>query len=192
LSHDWIADTNFFQLLDAEDARIAAAVKAANCPDCGGRLDQANYPRKPRGGEIGAAGEIFDRRRSFSCCREGCRHRRTPASLVFLGRRVYLAVTVVMLALRAAVTVAVPPPASPPRRTLRRWLAWFAFERIRCMNGVLPKRRVAPQDGGDGRCSSVEEASRGVASERADGSRVLRRAGPGAELAALLDVSPAA
>ena len=33
-----------------------------------------------------------------------------------------------MLALRAAVTVAVAPPASPPRRTLRRWLAWFAFE----------------------------------------------------------------
>jgi len=128
LSHVWIADTNFFQLLDAEDARIAAAVKAANCPDCGGRLDQANYPRKPRGGEVGAAGEILDRRRSFSCCREGCRHRRTPASLVFLGRRVYLAVTVVVMALRAAVPFALAAPASPPRRTLRRWLAWFAFE----------------------------------------------------------------
>jgi hypothetical protein len=45
---------------------------------------------------------------------------------VFLGRRVYLAVTVVMSAWRSAVTIA--PPASPPRRTLRRWLAWFAFE----------------------------------------------------------------
>ena len=128
LSHDWIAETNFFHLLDAEDARTAAAVKAADCPDCGGRLDQANYPRKPRGGEVGAAGEIFDRRRSFCCRREGCRHRRTPASLVFLGRRVYLAVTIVLTALRSAVTVAPPAAASPARRTLRRWLAWFATE----------------------------------------------------------------
>ena len=127
MSHDWIAETNFFHLLDTEDARTAAAVKAAHCPDCGGRLDQANYPRKPRGGEVGAAGEIFDRRRSFCCRREGCRHRRTPASLVFLGRRVYLAVAIVVAAWRSTVTVT-PPPASPPRRTLRRWLAWFAVE----------------------------------------------------------------
>lgn len=126
MSHDWIADTNFFHLLDAEDARTAAAVKAADCPDCGGVLDRANYPRKPRGGEDGAAGEIFKRRRSFCCRREGCRHRRTPASLVFLGRRVYLAVTIVLTAWRSAVTVA--PPASPPRWTVRRWLAWFATE----------------------------------------------------------------
>ncbi len=128
MSHDWIADTNFFHLLDAEDARTAAAVKAADCPDCGGRLDQANYPRKPRGGEVGAAGEILVRRRSFCCCREGCRHRRTPPSLVFLGRRVYLAVTIVLTAWRSAVTAAPPPPTSPPRWTLRRWLAWFATE----------------------------------------------------------------
>ncbi len=59
LSHDWIPDSNFFHLLDAEDARVTAAVKAAGCPDCGGRLDQANYPRKPRGGDLAAAGEIF-------------------------------------------------------------------------------------------------------------------------------------
>ncbi len=128
LSHDWIADTNFFHLLDAEDARTAAAVKAADCPDCGGRLDQANYPRKPRGGEVGAAGETFRRRRSFCCRREGCRHRRTPASLVFLGRRVYLAVTIVLAAWRSAVTVAPSSPASPPWSTLRRWLGWFATE----------------------------------------------------------------
>jgi hypothetical protein len=72
------------------------------------------------------AGEILNRRRSFCCRREGCRHRRTPPSLVFLGRRVYLAVTIVLSAWRSAVTAL--PPASPPRWTLRRWLAWFATE----------------------------------------------------------------
>ena len=120
MSHDWIADRNFFQLLDAEDARVTAEVKAGGCPDCGGRLDQANYPRKPRGGDIGTVGEVFDRRRSLCCAREGCRHRRTPPSLVFLGRRVYLAITVVTAAWRSATT------GSPPRRTVGRWRSWFA------------------------------------------------------------------
>jgi hypothetical protein len=121
LSYDWIADRKFFDLLDAEDARTAAAVKAAGCPHCGGRLDQANYPRKPRGGEVGAGGEDLDRRRSFCCAREGCRRRRTPPSLVFFGRRVYLAVTVVMACWRAVCS-----PAGPPRRTVGRWCRWFA------------------------------------------------------------------
>lgn len=120
MSHDWIADINFFRVLDAEDARVTAEVRSAGCPDCGGRLDQANYPRKPRGGELGEAGEIFDRRRSLCCAREGCRHRRTPPSLMFLGRRVYLAITVVVAAWRSAT------PASPPWRTVDRWRSWFA------------------------------------------------------------------
>lgn len=130
MSHDWIADDNFFLLLDDEDARSTAALRAGGCPACGGRLDQANYPRKPRGGDVGAAGELLHRRRRSLCCaKEGCRKRATPPSLVFLGRRVYLAVAIVVTAWRSAVTVAPPPPpASPPRRTLRRWLAWFAVE----------------------------------------------------------------
>jgi hypothetical protein len=122
LSHDWIPDINFFHLLDAEDARVAAAVKATGCPHCGGRLDRADYPRKPRGGEMGAGGEAFERRRSLCCSRGGCRRRKTPPSLVFLGRRVYLAMTVVMSAWRAATTTR----RSPPARTVRRWRAWFA------------------------------------------------------------------
>ena len=121
MSHDWIADINFFHALDAEDARVTAEVRVAGCPDCGGRLDQANYPRKPRGGEIGAAGEGFDRRRSLCCAREGCRHRRTPPSLVFLGRRIYLAITVVAAAWSASAGAK-----SPPRRTVGRWRLWFA------------------------------------------------------------------
>jgi len=120
LSHDWIADINFFEKLDAEDTRVTAAVKAGGCPRCGGRLDQANYPRKPRGGDVGAAGEIFGRRRSLCCARDGCRHRRTPPSLVFLGRRIYVAITVVVAAWRTASS------GSPPRRTVGRWRSWFA------------------------------------------------------------------
>jgi hypothetical protein len=119
LSHDFVPEFQFFQLLDAEDERVTSAVKSRGCPACGGRLDRADYPRKPRGGEVGVAGETFDRRRSLCCARDGCRRRRTPASLVFMGRRVYLAITVVLATWREAAT------ASPPRRTVRRWRAWF-------------------------------------------------------------------
>lgn len=126
MSHDWIADFNFFATLDAQDAATTARVKADGCPACSGQLDQADYPRKPRGGEVGLAGEIFRLPRSLCCAREGCRRRQTPSSLVFLGRRVYLAITVVVAAWRAANANAEPPPA--PRRTMRRWLAWFATE----------------------------------------------------------------
>lgn len=121
MSHDWIPDLNFFKQLDDEDARIAAEVRARGCPDCGGRLDRADYPRKPRGGDVAGAGEILEKRRSLCCAREGCRHRRTPRSLVFLGRRVYLAITVVLTAWRTTTRWS-----SPPRRTVGRWRGWFA------------------------------------------------------------------
>jgi hypothetical protein len=147
LSHAWIPDLNFFQLLDAEDVRVAAVVKAAGCPDCGGRLDRADYPRKPRGGDLGAAGEVFARRRSLCCARDGCRHRRTPPSLVFLGRRVYLGIVVVCAAWRAAATAT----RSPPRRTVRRWCDWFvqigegtwwAMERGRLWPPIAPRENL--------------------------------------------------
>jgi hypothetical protein len=47
--HDWIASGNSLKWLDDEDGRVAAAVKAAGCPDCGGRLCRADDPRMPSG-----------------------------------------------------------------------------------------------------------------------------------------------
>jgi hypothetical protein len=155
LLHSFVADDRFFALLAQEDARVAAQVKAGGCRLCRGRLDQANYPRKPRGGAIAAAGETQVLRSSFCCCREGCRRRATPPSLVFLGRRLYLAIVVLVEALWATPPAASPPVASPPvasppaasppvasspialppvasppastvpRRTVCRWRQWF-------------------------------------------------------------------
>lgn len=39
----------FFDLLYRLDQDLAEQARAQGCP-CGGRLDRANYPRKPRGG----------------------------------------------------------------------------------------------------------------------------------------------
>src|SRR5580658_1782572 len=63
----------------------------------GGARHQANYRRKPRG-RPAALGEEHDRRFSFCCSVDGCRDRSTPPSLRFLGRKVYLAVIVTLIA----------------------------------------------------------------------------------------------
>jgi hypothetical protein len=146
LLHSFEPDDKFFVILVKEDAHRATASQKAGCPFCGGRLDRADYPRKPRGA---VAGESLDRRISLCCGREGCRRRVTPASLVFMGRRLYLAVVVLVETLREAARVlagASPaPPTAPqspapvvpraapttpragcaPSRTVRRWLLWF-------------------------------------------------------------------
>jgi len=90
-----LKDASFFQALVGIDDILALQTQRARCPACGGRLDRANYPRKPRGGpaELGPA---YDTRWSFCCAEEDCRRRATPFSVRFLGRRVYLGAVVVL------------------------------------------------------------------------------------------------
>lgn len=130
--HTSIVDDKFVLALAAEDARVAARVRSAGCPVCDGRLDRSDYPRKPRGGGVAAAGEGLDRRISLCCARDGCRRRATPPSLVFLGRRVYLGIAVLKATLLATVLPTKVPRAGPaapvlsvPARTVGRWLWWF-------------------------------------------------------------------
>ena len=117
-----------FERLMAWDEELARQVAAARCPHCGGPLHQANYWRKPRGGLIAEAGEVFRVRHSLCCGREGCRKRSLPPSLRFLGRRVYLE-AVVLLATMVVQLAATLRDAwvhtGVPRRTLRRWQAWW-------------------------------------------------------------------
>lgn len=117
-----------FRGLMAWDEELARQVAAARCAHCGGPLHQANYQRKPRGGLIAEAGEAFRLRYSLCCGWEGCRRRSLPPSLRFLGRRVYLE-AVVLLATMVVQLVAALKDASEqtgvPRRTLRRWQAWW-------------------------------------------------------------------
>jgi hypothetical protein len=125
LSHVPEIDATFLTPLAEIDAAHAERVHAAGCPHCGGALDCADYPRKPRG-ELGEAADLYSRRRSFCCRREGCRKRATPPSLRFLGRKVYIAVLVVV-ASAAARARAPDRGAAPgvPARTVRRWIAWW-------------------------------------------------------------------
>jgi hypothetical protein len=84
-------DETFCQSLRDLDRDIFLAAKARGCPSCGGILDTSNYIRKTRGMSKG------DELRYSLCCRnEGCRKRRTPKSLRFLGRKVYGAWVVIL------------------------------------------------------------------------------------------------
>jgi hypothetical protein len=111
------------------DEDLAAQAKAGGCPLCGGRLDSARYPRKPRG-VTNRLPEEYGWRFSFCCAAEGCRRRLTPPSVRFLGRRVYLGVVVVLAtAMQQGVT-----PVRAQRlhemlgvglQTLARWREWW-------------------------------------------------------------------
>jgi hypothetical protein len=120
----------FYETLTQFDADLAAEVHARGCP-CGGRLHRADYPRKPRGGPADL-GPAYDRRHSFCCDRDGCRRRATPASLRFLGRRVYLGVVVVLGSIMAhgltgarVTTLRDTLGGSLSVRTLARWRLWW-------------------------------------------------------------------
>lgn len=124
-----LLDPTLFEIVHNIDQDTVSSAAAAGCPHCGGTLDRAYYPRKPRG-LPGSADALFDRRPSFCCRQDGCRRRLTPILLAFLGRSVYISVTVILgAAMRQGATpfrlrelhrlIGVSP------RTVRRWLVWW-------------------------------------------------------------------
>jgi hypothetical protein len=131
LCHNLLLDSRLYALLLKFDEDLAAEAKRARCPACGGRLDEGRYPRKPRVAAGVKLPDEYDRRFSYSCATRTCRKRRTPASMRFLGRRVYLGAVVVLATamqqgttrwrasqLRAVLGVSL--------QTLARWREWWA------------------------------------------------------------------
>jgi hypothetical protein len=117
-----------FAMLTAVDVQILERTAAGMCQFCGGPLHRGDFSRKPRGGLLAAAGEVFTRRFSLCCGREGCRRRTTPPSVRFLGRRVYLGAVVILasvIALAAASARACERVTGVAPRTLRRWARWW-------------------------------------------------------------------
>ncbi len=95
--HSVLADARLYAFLHRIDCDLAAAARRMGCPDCGGCLHSARYPRKPRGARV-ALGDDYGFRLSFCCAEAGCRHRVTPPSVRFLGRKLYLGGVVVAAA----------------------------------------------------------------------------------------------
>ena len=123
-----LADARFHDLLLAIDRDLADAARAEGCL-CGGCLHSARYARKPRG-RLSRLGPEHDRRFSFCCAVDGCRLRATPPSLRFLGRKVYVAAIVVLIAiLQHGVSDkrlgCLAQVVSVDRRTIARWRRWW-------------------------------------------------------------------
>jgi hypothetical protein len=126
--HRFFSATSFSNAFGHFDEDRVRETKMAGCP-CGGRLDVANYLRKPRGGPPGLE-DSHALRLSLCCARDGCRRRATPPSIRFLGRRVYFgAVVVLVSAMRHDITKLLAAKLyrllGVSERTLRRWRQWW-------------------------------------------------------------------
>ena len=126
--HVLLRDTSFWDFLFEVDEDLAAQTRQQGC-SCGGRLHCANYWRKPCGGSTPLP-KSYERRLSFCCNQDGCRKRKTPPSVRFLGRKVFLgAVVVLVAAMRQG-----PSPRrvreltelfGVDRRTIARWCTFW-------------------------------------------------------------------
>lgn len=128
IGEDWcqshLADQRLYQLLEKVDGDLVEEVRHQGCIHCQGKLYRSDYERKPRGGPP------WEVRFSLCCGREGCRRRKTPPSVRFLGRRVYAGLVVVLV---GAMTHGLKPERvrclrealGIDRRTLERWRQWW-------------------------------------------------------------------
>jgi len=124
-----LQDRKLYEWQERVDADLAASAQIEGCTDCGGKVHRADYPRKPRG----VLKEVVERwvtRWSWCCERDGCRKRKTPPSVRFLGRKVYVGVMVVLVvAMRDGLSAKrvgqLDAILGVERRTLERWRAWW-------------------------------------------------------------------
>jgi transposase-like protein len=118
----------FHRLLVMFDHDLARAARAQGCR-CGGKLHSADYTRKPRGVPADAR-EFYSRRLSLCCAKDTCRKRTIPPSLRFLGRRVYVAVTMLLVSVMVsggtqAQLSELAREFGIDRRTIARWRDWW-------------------------------------------------------------------
>lgn len=126
-----LQDRRLYEFLEQVDKDFASQAQSSRCEHCGAVLHRGDYPRKPRGGPS------WDIRYSFCCSRDGCRKRKTPPSVRFLGRKVFLGAVVVLVSammhganqhrlkrLQQELPV--------DRRTLSRWRKWWTEIFVQC------------------------------------------------------------
>ena len=171
--HGILVGASEWALFTRIDASIAEAFREAGCGRCGGRLDVADYARKPRG--LGfRRGEGFTRF-SFCCGSEGCRRRSTPPSVRYFGSRVYASgcfpvVSALSGGCSAAAAGKLCMRLGIARRTLRRWRR-EAFPRT--PQWISRQGGLARPPAGDALPASLR-ALFGVAGDRGGLLRALR------------------
>lgn len=148
-----LRSARLYVLLLGLDREAAEETRRAGCP-CGGRLHWARYPRKPGGGPpipkalVEAEPDCL-MQFSFCCDREGCRERTRPPSTRFLGRRQFLAATVVLVSalacgLSGRRLAYLERVYAVSRRTLERWRAWWLEELVASDLWQIVRSRFSP------------------------------------------------
>lgn len=121
-------DRAFLAILLRADVELAAQARAEGCP-CGGVLHRSDYERQPRGLAKADRADFSSR---FSFCCNVCRKRVTSRSVRFLGRRVYVMLSVVLMSNRAVERLPAAAQLSAclqvPRQTLGRWREWWTAQ----------------------------------------------------------------
>ena len=121
--------TNLFHLLHRIDIDLATGQQKAGCPFCGSSLHYSNYKRQPRGGPD--LPEYLCTRLSFCCSKENCRRRTLPKSTLFMDRRVYFRVVILII---TTLNQNKPQEYSKnmltemlgaDRKSINRWLTYF-------------------------------------------------------------------
>jgi hypothetical protein len=148
-----LRSTRLYALLLKCDRDLAEETRQAGC-HCGGRLHSARYRRKPAGGppvpkSLRETQPDCTMQFSFCCDVDGCRERTRPPSMRFLGRRHFLAATVVLIsAVACGVTAArlarLREVYDVSRRTLERWRAWWLREFVASEVWEVGRSRFAP------------------------------------------------
>ena len=137
----------FYEFLLRIDEDLAAETQAGACRRCGNALHKNRYQRKPRGGGLIVLGKGPHFHFSLSCSK--CHKRHAPASVRFLGRRVYLAATVVMAgAVRSGLTGRCAAQLTEclcvPMSTIKRWLAWWQQDFVKSLFWKNARARFMP------------------------------------------------
>ena len=136
--HNLLHDPKIFQLLYRVDESLAEEARTTRCA-CGGKWHRADYPRKPRGRLRDFRMQYASR---FSFCCSHCRKRRTSPSVRFFGRRVYLALVILLMAGR--LTARTPGAGEKTLASLRhlcRYISYMATYPENHMPSLAGKRR---------------------------------------------------
>ena len=125
--------TSLFSLLHRIDVDLSESHRQKKCPDCGGPLHRAYYQRKPWGALVDLPDE-YSQRLGLCCGHEGCRRRQLPASCLFMDRKVFWRLTIVLVvAFRQQRTAGVSVGKvcrvlGCSRSTVARWMVYFREE----------------------------------------------------------------
>lgn len=145
-----LQDPKLHNFLLGIDRDLAAKARVSGCQHrgCNGKLHSAQYPRKILDKSCVEDGDR-DKLKRYSFCCDTCRRRTTPASVRYLGRRVYPAVLVLVLsAMSEGVTgsraAQLRETFGVARRTLERWRHWWREIFVKTPFWAIARGRFMP------------------------------------------------